>query len=182
MTEEKQTLQCIQNQFNEPLPNPLKATAFALCIALFACNAPTESTLPTSSGFSLRAALYTSEAKLLQLVKDIDAAWSSEDMEQLASFFADTCVFDWYDGKSYDGPEAFIGRVEDTLDNDWEFRWAYSVDDNVEDEPGDWVHAGFDVISSKDSVEIEHAWFQEWYYIEGGKVLYWYNMKGTRPN
>ena len=118
----------------------------------------------------------------MQLVKDIDAAWASEDMEQLASFFADTCVFDWYDGKSYDGPEAFIGRImEDTLDNDWDFRWAYSVDDNVE-EPGDWVHAGFDVISSKDSVQVEHAWYQEWYYIEGGKVLYWYNMKGIRPN
>ena len=166
-----------------PYLTPLKATAFALCIALFACNAPTDSTLPTSSGFSPAGGpVYFGSEASVQLVKDIDAAWASEDMEQLASFFADTCVFDWYDGKSYDGPEAFIGRImEDTLDNDWDFRWAYSVDDNVE-EPGDWVHAGFDVISSKDSVQVEHAWYQEWYYIEGGKVLYWYNMKGIRPN
>ena len=118
----------------------------------------------------------------MQLVKDIDAAWASEDMEQLASFFADTCVFDWHDGNQYEGPQAFIGRImEDTLDHQWDFRWAYSVDANTE-EPGDWVHAGFDVKSYQDSVQIEHAWFQEWYYIEGGKVLYWYNMKGIRPN
>ena len=107
-----------------PYLTPLKATTFALCIALFACNAPTESTLPSSSGFSPAGGpVYFGSEASVQLVKDIDAAWASEDMEQLASFFADTCVFDWYDGKSYDGPEALIGRImEDTLDDDWDLR------------------------------------------------------------
>ena len=166
-----------------PYTTPLKATAFTLCIVLFACNAPTDSNLSTASGFSPEGGpVYFGSEASVQLVKDIDAAWAAEDMEQLASFFADTCVFDWYDGKSYVGPEAFIGRImEDTLDHEWAFNWAYAVDANV-NEPGDWVHAGFDVTSTQDSVLVEHAWFQEWYYIEGGKVLYWYNMKGIRPN
>ena len=114
-----------------PYLTPLKATAFALCIALFACNAPTESTLPTSSGFSPEGGpVYFGSEASVQLVKDIDAAWAAEDMEQLASFFADTCVFDWHDGNRYEGPEAFIGRImADTLDNDWTFNWAYAVDD-----------------------------------------------------
>jgi hypothetical protein len=167
----------------KPYLTPLKATAFALCIALFACNAPTESTLPTSSGFSPEdGPVYFGSEASVQLVKDIDAAWAAEEMEQLSSFFADTCVFDWHDGNRYEGPEGFIGRImADTLDHDWTFNWAYAVDANLE-EAGDWVHAGFDVKTTQDSVLVEHAWFQEWYYIEGGKVLYWYNMKGTRPN
>ena len=129
-----------------PYLTPLKAAAFALCIALFACNAPTESTLPTSSGFSPEGGpVYFGSEASVQLVKDIDAAWAAEDMEQLASFFADTCVFDWHDGNRYEGPEAFIGRImADTLDHDWTFNWAYAVDANLE-EAGDWVHAGFDV-------------------------------------
>lgn len=165
---------------------PLKAAAFALCIAIVGCTAPTESTestLATSSGFSPEGGpVYFGTEASVQIVKDIDAAWAAEDMAQLATFFADTCVFDWYDGKSYKGTDAFIGRImEDTLDNQWEFRWAYAVDDNTE-EPGEWVHAGFDVKSSQDSVLVEHAWYQEWYYIEEGKVLYWYNLKAIRPN
>ena len=158
-------MQIIQNQPMKPYQPPLKAAVFALCIALFACNAPTESTLPTSSGFSPEGGpVYFGSEASVQLVKDIDAAWAAEDMEQL------------------EGPEAFIGRImADTLELDWTFNWAYAVD-AILDEIGDWVHAGFDVKSTQDSVLVEHAWFQEGYYIEGGKVLYWYNMKGTRPN
>ena len=104
------------------------------------------------------------------------------DMERLATFFSDTAKFDWYDGKSYDGVDAFVERImEDTLDNEWDFRWAYSLDANIE-EPGDWVHAGFDVRATKNEEAVEHAWYQEWYYIEDGKVSYWYNMKAIRQD
>ena len=104
------------------------------------------------------------------------------DMEQLATFFNDTATFDWYDGLQYKGTDAFIERImADTLDNEWEFRWAYSVDADTE-KAGDWVQAGFEVESSKDSVLVEKAWYHEWYYIEDNQVQYWYNTKAVRAN
>jgi|TARA_B100000768_G_scaffold180424_1_gene200338 hypothetical protein len=142
---------------------------------------PPPNALATGSGFSPEggAVHFGSEASV-DLVKGIDSAWAEMDMDRLANFFSDTAKFDWYDGKSYDGVDAFIGRImEDTLDNEWDFQWAYSLDANV-DEPGNWVHAGFDVHASQDGEPVEHAWYQEWYYIEDGKVSYWYNTKAIR--
>ena len=154
----------------------------AFLFLAISCNVPAPpNALRTGSGFSPEggAVHFGSEASI-DIVKGIDSAWAQRDMERLATFFSDTAKFDWYDGKSYDGVDSFIGRImEDTLDSAWDFRWAYSIDANIE-EPGDWVHAGFDVRSSKDGEPVEHAWFQEWYYIEDGKVSYWYNTKAIR--
>jgi len=148
------------------------------------CQAPAEeNTLATSSGFSPEGGpVYFGSEASVDLVKDIDKAWANMDMEQLATFFSDTATFEWYDGAQYIGTDAFIERImADTLDNEWEFRWAYSVDADTE-KPGDWVQAGFEVNSSKDSVLVEQAWYHEWYYIEDGKVQYWYNTKAVRSN
>ena len=107
MAVEKSTLQFIQNQPNESLPNPIEG--HRLRPVQRACCMPRSHRLHLAHLprllTSRRPVYFGSEASV-QLVKDIDAAWAAEDMEQLASFFADTCVFDWYDGKSYDGPEA----------------------------------------------------------------------------
>ena len=160
------------------------ASTLSLFLFAIGCHVPAPpNPLPTSSGFSPEGGPvhFGSEASV-EIVKGIDSAWAEMDMERLATFFSDTAKFDWYDGKSYAGVDAFIERImEDTLDNEWDFRWAYSLDANIE-EPGDWVHAGFDVRATKNEVAVEHAWYQEWYYIEDGKVSYWYNMKAIRQD
>ena len=164
--------------------NILAFTVTTLLLIAIGCTGPAPcppNSTNDSSGFSPEGGpVHSGSETSVDIVKGIDSAWAEMDMERLATFFSDTAKFDWYDWKSYDGVDAFIERImADTLDNEWDFRWAYSLDANIED-PGDWVHAGFDVRATKNEEAVEHALYQEWYYIEDGKVSYWYNTKAIR--
>ena len=116
------------------LRNLLASSIAALLLIAIGCSDSSNARFSkTSSGFSPEGgAVHFGSDASVEIVKGIDSAWAEMDMERLATFFSDTAKFDWYDGKSYAGVDAFIERImEDTLDNEWDFRWAYSLDANM---------------------------------------------------
>ena len=52
--------------------------------------------------------------------------------------------------------------------------WAFAVDDD-QDDPGDWVHAGFDEVGTLNGDTVETAFIEEWYFVLDGQVHYYSN-------
>jgi len=120
--------------------------------------------------------LGTDEA--IQVVKDLDAAWSKLDYEAMKAFFADTAKFYFPDGRIATSPSQFVDfiQAEDAgSDVSWTFDYAYSVDLDPS-MGGEHVQAGFTTTMVKES-DTTMSRVHESYYIIEGKIVMWNQYK-----
>ena len=117
--------------------------------------------------------LFLGTEAAIQIVKDLDQAWSSRDYEAMRPYLADTAEFYFADGRSAESADDFLKIIEDDYDeNDsWTFDIAYSVDLNPEI-GGEHVQAGFTGINVVES-DTTKTYYQESYYVVDGKVITW---------
>ena len=79
-----------------------------------------------------------------------------------------------------DPQAAYAKLAKDSLDYSWTMSWAFAVDDD-QDDPGDWVHAGFDEVGTLNGDTVETAFIEEWYFVLDGQVHYYSNSKRLLP-
>lgn len=110
----------------------------------------------------------------IQVVKDFDKHWGQDDYEGMRTFFADTAVMYFPDGKvakSGDEAIAMIQADDDGADQEvsWTFDYAYSVDLDPT-RGGEHVQAGFTVTETENGEESKKK-YHESYYIVDGKIV-----------
>ena len=117
--------------------------------------------------------LYLGTEAAIQLVKDLDQAWSNRDYDAMRPFLADTAKFSFADGRSATSADEFLKIIEadDDGSESWTFDIAYSIDLNPEI-GGEHVQAGFTGTSIKES-DTTKTYYHESYYIVEGKVISW---------
>ena len=111
----------------------------------------------------------------IEVVKDFDKLWAQDDYEAMRSFFADTAVMYFPDGKvAHSGDEAIamIQAENEGGDTDasWTFDYAYSVDLDPS-RGGEHVQAGFTVTESKDGEKAKKKYHESYYIVEGKIVM-----------
>ena len=110
----------------------------------------------------------------IQVVKDLDKAWSSFDYDAMKTFFADTAKFYFPDGKTAASPDEFVSILKEEeggADISWTFDYAFSVDLDPT-RGGEHVQAGFTGTDIKGGV-ITKKHYHEWYYVIDGKIVLW---------
>ena len=154
---------------------------FAAIALLVSCNPKMNETTSDhqerSIGFNtmlpeLKWHLGTDEA--IQIVKDLDKAWAAQDYDAMRTFFADTAVCYFPDGKIAESADEFIEILkaeDDGSDVSWTFDYAFSVDLDPT-RGGEHVQAGFTGTSVKDDVETK-KYYHESYYVVDGKIVGW---------
>ena len=111
----------------------------------------------------------------VDLVTDLDNAWSSNDYEKMKMFFDDSATFMFAEGAKFNSVDDFIGHVKKQLGDqeaNWTYDWAVAVDLSP-DKGGEWVNVAFttDVSDTKEDTSKIH--YNEWYYISDGKIRFW---------
>ena len=129
----------------------------------------------------LKFHLGTEEA--IQVVKDLDKAWTAGDWEAMKTFFADTATCYFPDGTVANGPDEFVDIVKkqfEGADISWTFDYAYSVDLDPT-RGGEHVQAGFTGTGVKDGVTSK-SHYHEWYYVVDGKIVMWRQFESKINN
>ena len=111
----------------------------------------------------------------VDLVTELDNAWSSNDYEKMKMFFDDSATFMFAEGAKFNSVDDFIGHVKKQLGDqeaNWTYDWAVAVDLSP-DKGGEWVNVAFttDVSDTKEDTSKIH--YNEWYYISDGKIRFW---------
>jgi len=111
----------------------------------------------------------------VNLVTELDKAWSSRDFEKMKMFFDDSATFMFAEGDRFNSVDGFIGHVKKQFgdqETNWTYDWAVAVDLSP-GEGGEWVNAAFtsDVSEIKEDTSKIH--YNEWYYIVDGKIRFW---------
>ena len=111
----------------------------------------------------------------VDVVTELDKAWSSKDFEKMKMFFGDSATFLFAEGVRYNTVDDFIEHVKKDLGDEeanWTYDWAVAVDESP-GKGGEWVNAGFTSDMSKTNKDTSGIHYSEWYYIEGGKIKIW---------
>ena len=111
----------------------------------------------------------------VDLVTELDKAWSNKDFEKMKMFFDDSATFLFAEGYRFNSVNGFIDHIKNQMGDDdanWTYDWAVAVDESP-DEGGEWVNAGFTSDISKSSKDTSKIHYSEWYYIEDGKIKLW---------
>ena len=111
----------------------------------------------------------------VNVVTELDKAWSSKDYEKMKTFFDDSATFMFAEGATFNSVDGFIDHVKkQSADQDasWTYDWAVAVDESP-GEGGEWVNAGFTSDVSKVKEDTSKIHYSEWYYIEDGKITFW---------
>ena len=111
----------------------------------------------------------------VDLVTELDKAWSNKDYEKMKMFFEDSATFMFAEGDKFNSVDDFIEHVKKQLvdqEANWTYDWAVSVDLSP-DKSGEWVNAAFtsDVSDTKEDTSKIH--YNEWYYVVDGKISFW---------
>ena len=111
----------------------------------------------------------------VNLVTELDKAWSSRDFEKMKMFFDDSATFMFAEGDRFNSVDGFIGHVKKQFGDqeaNWTYDWAVAVDLSP-GEGGEWVNAGFTSDVSKTKEDTSKIHYSEWYYVEDGKITIW---------
>ena len=111
----------------------------------------------------------------VNLVTELDKAWSSRDFEKMKIFFDDSATFMFAEGDKFNSVDGFIGHVKKQFGDqeaNWTYDWAVAVD-LLPGEGGEWVNAGFTSDVSKTKEDTSKIHYNEWYYVEDGKIKIW---------
>ena len=149
-----------------------KTLIFTIIITMISCNNSQK-----SNGF---ARSYDGSWKIgtqagVDLVTDLDKAWSNKDFEKMKMFFDDSATFLFAEGDRFNSVDGFIDHVKNQMGDDdanWTYDWAVAVDQSP-GEGGEWVNAGFTSDISKTNKDTIKIHYSEWYYIEDRKIKLW---------
>ena len=111
----------------------------------------------------------------VDLVTELDKAWSNKDFEKMKMFFDDSATFLFAEGERFNSVNDFIGHIKKQMegqDANWTYDWAVAVDESP-GVGGEWVNAGFTSDISKTNKDTSKIHYSEWYYIEDGKIKFW---------
>ena len=111
----------------------------------------------------------------VNVVTELDKAWSNKDFEKMKMFFDDSATFLFAEGERFNAVDDFIAHVKKELGDEeanWTYDWAVAVDESP-GEGGEWVNAGFTADISKTNKDTSKIHYSEWYYIEDGKIKLW---------
>lgn len=109
----------------------------------------------------------------VQVVKDLDKAWSARDYDKMREYIADTAKFYWPNGVIHNSADEFINSLSanENLENSWTFNGAFSIDIDPTI-GGEHVHASFSN-NTADSLGTKRD-YHEKYYVIDGKVVTWH--------
>ena len=149
-----------------------KTFIFLFIIGMFSCNSSQK-----SNGF---ARSYDGPWKIgtqagVDIVTELDKAWSNKDFEKMKMFFDDSATFLFAEGDRFNSVNGFIDHIKNQMGDDdanWTYDWAVAVDESP-GEGGEWVNAGFTSDISKTNKDTSKIHYSEWYYIEDGKIKLW---------
>ena len=150
----KNLLLCIALVFNTACENPQKSNGFAR-------GSKDSWKIGSQAG--------------VNLVTELDKAWSSRDFEKMKMFFDDSATFMFAEGDKFNSVDGFIGHVKKQFGDqeaNWTYDWAVAVD-LLPGEGGEWVNAGFTSDVSKTKEDTSKIHYSEWYYVEDGKIKIW---------
>ena len=111
----------------------------------------------------------------VDVVTELDKAWSNKDFEKMKMFFDDSATFLFAEGDRFNSVDGFIDHVKQQLGDEeanWTYDWAVAVDESP-DKDGEWVNAGFTSDVSKTKEDTSKIHYSEWYYVEDGKIKIW---------
>jgi len=111
----------------------------------------------------------------VDLVTELDKAWSNKDFEKMKIFFDDSATFLFAEGDRFNSVNDFIDHIKNQMgdsDANWTYDWAVAVDESP-GEGGEWVNAGFTSDISKTNKDTSKIHYSEWYYIEDQKIKLW---------
>ena len=111
----------------------------------------------------------------VNVVTELDKAWSNKDFEKMKMFFDDSATFLFAEGDRFNAVDDFIAHVKKELGDEeanWTYDWAVAVDESP-GKGGEWVNAGFTSDISKTNKDTSKIHYSEWYYIEDGKIKTW---------
>ena len=111
----------------------------------------------------------------VDLVTELDKAWSNKDFERMKMFFDGSATFLFAEGEKFNSIDGFIDHIKTQKGNDdanWTYDWAVAVDESPGG-GGEWVNAGFTSDISKTNKDTSKIHYSEWYYIEDGKIKLW---------
>ena len=80
----------------------------------------------------------------VDLVTELDKAWSNKDFEKMKMFFDDSATFLFAEGDRFNSIDGFIDHIKNQMGDDdanWTYDWAVAVDESP-GEGGEWVNAG----------------------------------------
>jgi hypothetical protein len=110
----------------------------------------------------------------IQVVKDLNKVWAERDYKAMKSYFVDTTLFYFTDGRIAHSPDEFIELFKsetEGIEFYWTFDYAFSVSlDSTKG--GEYVQAGFTGTSVQDGIE-SRKYYHEWYHVINGKVVMW---------
>ena len=118
----------------------------------------------------------------IDVLKEIDAAWTNRDYDALKALISDGGEFIFSDGSVVTTGEEFAAKVEEDYQESlekkqewgWNIDYAFAVHAKGSDDPkatnqnGEWVNAQF---TGQDAVYVE------WYQIVDGKLVAWNSTK-----
>ena len=150
----------------------MKKLLFICLMFIVGCDSPQK-----SNGFSRfwEKSWKIGTQEGVNVVTELDKAWSSKDYEKMKTFFDDSATFMFAEGASFNSVDGFIEHVKkQSADQDasWTYDWAVAVDESP-GEGGEWVNAGFTSDVSKIKEDTSKIHYSEWYYIEDGKIQFW---------
>ena len=150
----------------------MKKLLFICLMFIVGCDSPQK-----SNGFSRfwEKSWKIGTQEGVNVVTELDKAWSSKDYEKMKTFFDDSATFMFAEGASFNSVDGFIEHVKkQSVDQDasWTYDWAVAVDESP-GEGGEWVNAGFTSDVSKIKEDTSKIHYSEWYYIEDGKIQFW---------
>ena len=150
----------------------MKKLLFICLMFIVGCDSPQK-----SNGFSRfwEKSWKIGTQEGVNVVTELDKAWSSKDYEKMKTFFDDSATFMFAEGASFNSVDGFIEHVKkQSVDQDasWTYDWAVAVDESP-GEGGEWVNAGFTSDVSKIKEDTSKIHYSEWYYVEDGKIKIW---------
>ena len=156
-------------------------TLILMAFFIVSCNSPERSmgfTNWSPDGKEYKFFLGTDQA--VQVVKDLDKAWSARDYDKMREYISDTAKFYWPNGVIHNSANEFINSLatNENPDNTWTFNWAFSIDIDPTI-GGEHVHASFSS-NTPDSLGTTRN-YHEKYYVIDGKVVTWHQW-GMRVN
>ena len=111
----------------------------------------------------------------VDVVTELDKAWSSRDFNKMRIFFEDTATFEFAEGHKFKSVDGFIEHVKKQF-GDQEANWTYDYAVAIDLKPGEggeWVNAGFTADHSDTKKDTSKIYYNEWNFIVDGKIRYW---------
>ena len=103
----------------------------------------------------------------VDVVTELDKAWSNKDFEKMKMFFDDSATFLFAEGDRFNAVDDFIDHVKKELGDEeanWTYDWAVAVDKSP-GKQGEWVSAVFTSDISRTNKDTRKIRYSEWYNI-----------------